>query len=314
MWTIGIFIGAVFTGGLITSGIACIFFLSTKNSMPRQSRCLQIYVIFLILMVLAFDTLVIITSNETTIFCVYTEEQAASMYDELGGFDIIFTIAVAALTDGILVRSLSYDSTSALLLLTLFFQVWRCFMIQRVLGRNPSWWGNLFWVFPTCLWCITMCTCKNDSRKRCTDGLFSPATSVTSIFYSTLTANGLQMASNLTAAAFVSNAVMNIYATTFLTSRLLSYRRMSKICFGEKAHTAHHIHLVNIFLQSAAINVPMSICAAVGLSSEKTWGSIISVPAVASQVSLPLSWETHIDIYDPAIGVSINTDHPPSCR
>jgi hypothetical protein len=59
---------------------------------------------------------------------------------------------------------------------------------------------------------------------------------------------------------------------------------MIKAYLGEKADTAHALHLVNIFLESAAINVPLSICTAVGTIMAKPWGNIIVTPGLTGQV------------------------------
>ncbi len=40
----------------------------------------------------------------------------------------------------------------------LLSQVWRCFMVQRVLGDNSLKWGNIFWIFPACIWAVTVGT------------------------------------------------------------------------------------------------------------------------------------------------------------
>ncbi len=29
-------------------------------------------------------------------------------------------------------------------------------MVQRVLNGNSSKWGNIFWIFPACLWTVTV--------------------------------------------------------------------------------------------------------------------------------------------------------------
>jgi hypothetical protein len=86
---------------------------------------------------------------------------------------------------------------------------------------------------------------------------------------------------------------------------------MIKVCLGAEADTAHHIHLVNIFLESAAINVPISICAAIGIAMGKLWGDIVSMPGLASQVRLSSNfvWNYDVLLSGSASGVGISVDH-----
>jgi hypothetical protein len=102
---IGNLVGAVVTGGVITSGIVSIFFLSTKHRMRRQNRYLRIYVILLILLVLAYDVLNIILSQVDYIFCFRTEQEFFAMLVNFERATMVLIVAVGALTDGILVRS-----------------------------------------------------------------------------------------------------------------------------------------------------------------------------------------------------------------
>jgi hypothetical protein len=103
MWTIGTLTAAMFTGGLITSGITCIFLLSTRNGMRRQNCYLQAYVVTLILMVLVLDIVAIFWSYEYTLFCFYSPQQAVYADRILTILFVLFAVAVGALTDGILV-------------------------------------------------------------------------------------------------------------------------------------------------------------------------------------------------------------------
>jgi hypothetical protein len=103
MWTIGNITAAMFTGGLITSGITCISFLSKRNGMRDQNRYLQAYVVALILMVLTFDIVSIFLSYEFPILCFYSFQQIVYADGILGILFVLFGVAVSALTDGILV-------------------------------------------------------------------------------------------------------------------------------------------------------------------------------------------------------------------
>jgi hypothetical protein len=90
-------------------------------------------------------------------------------------------------------------------------------------------------------------------------------------------------------AAWLLNATLSIYAPSFITTSLLLHRQMIKVCLGDKADTTHHYihHLINIFMESAAINVPISICVGIGVAMETSWGDIVAIPGIASQVRIP---------------------------
>jgi hypothetical protein len=106
VWSIGALSNALLTGGVVTSGIASIFLLlSTKNRMARQNRLLRSYVVVLILVILGYDCLAIIRSQANITFCFQTQQEVASMFETLGRVAVLFEVAVAALTDGILVRT-----------------------------------------------------------------------------------------------------------------------------------------------------------------------------------------------------------------
>lgn len=62
---------------------------------------------------------------------------------------------------------------------------------------------------------------------------------------------------------------------------------MLKACFGEEMNTARYtVYLVNILLESAAVNVPIAIIVAIGYGLNKEFGPIITTPMIACQVCL----------------------------
>lgn len=105
MWTIGTLIGVLFTGGLITAGISCIFFLSTGSHGPKlQSRWLRVYIVILILLVLAFEVVMIVESHESTIFYFYSTERPIQLFLRLRTLHFFLAVVIASLMDGLLVR------------------------------------------------------------------------------------------------------------------------------------------------------------------------------------------------------------------
>ncbi|KAF9447982.1 hypothetical protein P691DRAFT_781643 [Macrolepiota fuliginosa MF-IS2] len=85
----------------------------------------------------------------------------------------------------------------------------------------------------------------------------------------------------LTAALLICNALMNIHGTAFITIRLLRHRHMVRTSFGDKVPVARYHSIVGIMLESAAINVPITICAAAGNlstgSTPLTWVIVYSI-------------------------------------
>ncbi len=76
---------------------------------------------------------------------------------------------------------------------------------------------------------------------------------------------------------FTSNIILNIYATIFITTRLLLHRRIVMACAQDKALTAQHIYIIGILLESAVVNLPITIVTAVWIGSP------------LEQVALPIS-------------------------
>ncbi|KAF9442749.1 hypothetical protein P691DRAFT_764910 [Macrolepiota fuliginosa MF-IS2] len=84
---------------------------------------------------------------------------------------------------------------------------------------------------------------------------------------------------------FVSNALTNLCGTAFISIRLLRHRQMTRNFFEDKAPTARYGNIVGILLESAAVNVPIAICEAVGnmivatsaTGATSTWSIIYSI-------------------------------------
>ncbi|KAF9443627.1 hypothetical protein P691DRAFT_401390 [Macrolepiota fuliginosa MF-IS2] len=173
--------------------------------------------------------------------------------------------------------------------------VWRCYMVHKALmGHSSSLWSKIFCAIPAVLWIVTFIT-----------GIM---VSMPSQQFSSLTV------------FLVSNALTNLCGTAFIATRLLQHRQMTRDFFKDKAPTARHGNIVGILLESAAINVPVAICEAVGnmimsTSSSKTtygvWFIIYSI-GIPSQVRQPwlltTSWADHV-----LSGTCDYHGHPPGC-
>lgn len=91
-------------------------------------------------------------------------------------------------------------------------------------------------------------------------------------------------ATALEGAALASNALLNVFATVYISTRLLHHRRVVIACLGNDARTARHLHITAILLESAAINVPTTIVAAIGIASNLRFGSAVTPIAATCQV------------------------------
>lgn len=254
MYGIGLSIGILLTGGLISFGISCLFLLSGGHDSRtrKQHRLLRVYIVALLFLVIPFVVAEFINSNAFVIFYIHsTPSQADRTFGFLTFFVDLTPVLVGSLTDGLL--------------------VWRCYMVQRLaLYHNPKRWQNIFWIFPACLWVVTAVT-----------GCAVPPL----VLFRTDARLPLleRLSSVLQATALISNVVLNIYAALFIAIRLLSYTKVVKTLVGGKADTSRYLDIVNILLESAAINVPITIAAAVGIGLGELFGYIITPVAVVGQ-------------------------------
>ncbi len=85
--------------------------------------------------------------------------------------------------------------------------------------------------------------------------------------------------------AITSNLTLTAYATLFLTTCLLAHRRKVMRAYqGEGALTNQHLHIVTILLESAVINIPITIATAVGLRSDQAFSYVVGSVVPSSQV------------------------------
>jgi hypothetical protein len=104
LWTVGSFVAILFTGGLITTGISCIFFLSTERDGPkRQNFWLRVFVLLLVLIVLAYQIVVILASDGNIIFYSSPAERQLQLLRSLELVYLTLGLTVISLTDGLLV-------------------------------------------------------------------------------------------------------------------------------------------------------------------------------------------------------------------
>ncbi|KAF9449279.1 hypothetical protein P691DRAFT_854362 [Macrolepiota fuliginosa MF-IS2] len=246
--TIGNVIGALLVGACLTLGTICLGFLSSETAgPPKQRHSLQLYIVVLVIAVIAFYLSEFLLTNGLPIFHPHTKDN----YNDIlaNRVDVaasIFQLIVICMTDGLL--------------------VWRCYMVHRALmgpGCYPSFWGRISWAVPAGLWVLSFV-----------------------IGITTCVIRVGKLADSLLGVLFMSNALTNLYGTIFITIRLLRHRRVARICLGDRAPIARYHSLVAILLESAAINVPIAICAAVKNVAITSTASIIIIMMAIPNVSL----------------------------
>ncbi|KAF9444486.1 hypothetical protein P691DRAFT_778218 [Macrolepiota fuliginosa MF-IS2] len=253
VWEIGIATGFLLTGGLITLWISCIFLLARgKQRASRQHLFFRIYITALLFLVISLEIEELLRLFCSVIFPNQIGQQQ-KMLNILTILTSLTPVAIGALTDGLL--------------------VWRCFVIYQRLRHSllPVKGGCIVWIFPVCLWVLTTVT-------GCIGGglLFAPDMRYSGV------------SKKLEATALGSNVTLNIYATIFITTLLLVHGQMVKRCLGNTASrglgsTPQHLPLVAILLESAAINVPVTIVVAIGIGAGEDFGAIVTPSALASQ-------------------------------
>ncbi|KAF9442965.1 hypothetical protein P691DRAFT_764715 [Macrolepiota fuliginosa MF-IS2] len=150
--------------------------------------------------------------------------------------------------------------------------VWRCYAVHQAFEQAPSMWRNIFWIFPALLWILNI---------------------VSGIVVAPITQFHW-----CSAVAFISNAVINLYATVFIALRLLQHRRMLMACLGPEVQTKRHVYILGLLLESAVINVPVALAAAIGLCIP---GALFS-PAMAPIVGSSQAFASVLIIHQVAMG------------
>ncbi|KAF9440156.1 hypothetical protein P691DRAFT_824277 [Macrolepiota fuliginosa MF-IS2] len=83
--------------------------------------------------------------------------------------------------------------------------------------------------------------------------------------------------------AISSSILLNLYTTIYIAVRLLLHRPMVIACVGKAALTENYLPIISILLESAAINVPVTIAGAVGIAVNRLFGSVVLSIAVTCQ-------------------------------
>ncbi|KAF9444832.1 hypothetical protein P691DRAFT_777978 [Macrolepiota fuliginosa MF-IS2] len=131
--------------------------------------------------------------------------------------------------------------------------VWRCYMVQKILMTAQSKIARaLSWIMPAFLWVSFI------------------VTGITGTIIFTLAPTPgrlLDLGTVLLTAQLGLNILLNLYSTVFIIARLVLYQRMIRDQIGIPTQ-GHDTRIAGILLESAAINVPITIIAAVGVAVE----------------------------------------------
>ncbi len=268
---IGVFIGIFLSGIALTLGMSAILLLASGRE-ARQHYVLCAYTVTILLLLIAFETQALINHNTATIFFFRPYDGADIM---LSRIMLLTAVVNTILVDGLLVCIGLLGSLPHSLFLCFIYKAWRCFLVEKALGSSN--WGTLFQAFPACLWGIIAGT-----GQKC-----RPGQRITHLPVVAATVAGT--AQNTTVyvgfgtIGVASNITLNIYATIFITTRLLLHRRMVMACVKDKALTTQHVYIIGILLESAIVNLPVTIITAVWIATPLEQ---VALPiAAASQVS-----------------------------
>jgi cytochrome bd-type quinol oxidase subunit 2 len=101
--SIGPFLGALFSGGLVALGVMCMILLSSKGQgRTKQRRITQIYVVLVVTIVLGYQVEALIELNREAFPSFY--EPFPELIYALTIVESLLPVVVIALTDGLLVR------------------------------------------------------------------------------------------------------------------------------------------------------------------------------------------------------------------
>ncbi|KAF9442617.1 hypothetical protein P691DRAFT_765031 [Macrolepiota fuliginosa MF-IS2] len=248
----GGFIGPFFSGVFVTLGISCIFLLARGKKTSKQHHFLCIYIIALLFLVIVYEVEMFLEADVVPILSLQSLREAQEFSDTAMALLPLTQTTIYALTEGLL--------------------VWRCFKIYRGVRRNLlERCGHIVWIFPACLLGLGLVT-----------GFISGGLGFH--LSATLVLHQSTLGRILGATALTSQIILNLYATALITLTLLAYRRMVKRYSGNTASNDQHLPgVIAILLESAAINVPITIITAVGIGGGEKFGILIAPTATVSQ-------------------------------
>jgi len=245
IWVIGLILGGIGYGALLTLGVACLVTFSYSRHLGRRwlgcEKILSVHVSLVLLM----NTILQVwnaKSNVNAIF--YTDPDHITFFYH--DWENIFTVFLAMLTEGIL--------------------VWRCYMIQEALSTEQfsSLWHKTCWIFPAFLWVAGAVT------GTAAVVLLDP----TAPLFSSAESNSPGLTLFLVAA--IVHFTLNLFAISNIIIRLLLHRRFVIAVFGrECAGVEHSLRVSSILLESAAINLPLALLSIVGLLVQANYSALL---------------------------------------
>jgi len=163
--------------------------------------------------------------------------------------------------------------------------VWRCYMVQKVLMTTQSQIIRaISWVIPASLWLIMIAA-----------GIAGAVITK----HVTIPGRLASLSRAFLITSLAANIHLNLYSTIFIISRMDLYRRMIRDNFGTPTEI-HRTRVVGMVLESASINVPITVIAVIGIATSGAYGDIMMSVVIPGQ-----SFASVLVMYQIAIGKAI---------
>ncbi|KAF5357066.1 hypothetical protein D9756_006522 [Leucocoprinus leucothites] len=243
--TVGLVTQAVVNGGLLALGTTCILLLSRPSQKdfdgpnPQRATFWKCFILTLLVMNIFY----LIGASIFFIEALYGKPESVALYIMLQ----LCLVSIVSLTDGVMVSSslhifeefLAYPRRHGGV-------IWSQMRWAPIIGDFASYYGCFPFAFT--------------SRQLVVAGITGALTAIATEGHGYPHVPG--------AVALVSNAILNVYATAFISICLLRYERsISKAALRLNGSTVPAVtesrHIVQLFLQSSAVNVPVVITAVV---------------------------------------------------
>lgn len=260
---LGIIIQSLLNGGIIILGLACIFLLaSNRRKCPRKPKSRQstFWISYIIGLISLNITSLVIW---WLLISAFLHRQTPEFAKGAAVLSIACTttlVSTLAFTDGVL--------------------VWRCYKVQSALGPPHGQFKKIFWIIPLLIYTATIIVAAAGIAISFTD----PNYCYPAVF--AVLSLGL-------------NSLLNIYATSLIAFRLLQHQRLVKSCLGPDNATQHQ-RIIRVLLESAAINVPITLTIAIGRAGNQVFSFILLGIGVGCQ-----SFSTILILHQVALGKAV---------
>ncbi|KAJ3576673.1 hypothetical protein NP233_g266 [Leucocoprinus birnbaumii] len=251
VWIVGLVMGGIAYGALLTLSIMTLVALfrarkiAIRNAEKRLALQYQILQLHIVLVTGLNTFLQVWNLIHYSREIVYTEKSQLTYFYR--DWSTIVTVLLAALTDGLL--------------------VWKCYAVQNALSNaalstdRPSGTSNICWIFPLLLWFA-----QTGVGTACV-ALFDPETPIE-------IKTPIDQSMKLFIAGFSLAILLSFSATANIVIRLLLHRRYLISALGES--TRYPLLVSRILIESAALNVPITLILVVSTGLREFYGPMIT--------------------------------------